>query len=81
MAAVGGSVNVSRSLSALPGTTPPLSWNPAGGSTSARWIGSSKPSRRRAWTVIGTVAPGRAMMQDGTTRKSKSGRGGRMYSR
>ena len=35
-----------------------------------------KPSRRRAYTVIGTAAPARALTLDGTTRSAKSGRGG-----
>ena len=45
------------------------------GAFSSSWIGPSKPSRRRACTVIGTAVPARTLMLEGTIRSSKSGRG------
>ena len=44
-------------------------------------ISPSNPSLRMAQTVIGTDAPTRMLMLDGTTRSSKSGRGGLMRRR
>jgi hypothetical protein len=77
----GGTVSVSRTWSWLGGTRPPPKANPAGAPFKASAISLENPSLRRAYTVMGTVVPPRALMLDGTSRNSKSGRGGLMRSR
>ena len=71
-----GTVNVSRTFACPAGIFAPLRPKPAGASFSSRSIAPLKPSRRRACTVTGTAVPARALMLEGTTRRSKSGRGG-----
>ena len=79
--AVDGTI-MSAGLSDLPGTRARWSLKPGGGFPGpAGCRRRSRVRRRSAYTVMGTSVPARAMTLEGTTRNSKSGRGGRMCRR
>ena len=78
---LGGAERVRRTWFWPAGTRAPSSVNPGGASFRTTAISLEKPSRRRAYTVRGTLMPPRTLTLEGTTRKAKSGRGGLMRKR
>jgi hypothetical protein len=78
---VGGTFSDSLTSSVPAGMRRPFKMNPFGASFKASVISPENPSFRRAYMVMGTDEPARTLILEGTTRSSKSGRGGLIRSR